>query len=141
MANAPPRPCPVPKCGRLHCTAHTTEAWRARTSTAPVTRIRGRALQRRRAELFARQHWCVHCLAQGKQVFATIRDHIIPLAEGGTEDVSNEQALCLDCSDVKTAEESRRGVARSRMTDRFRKSATPRDHRGQFRPRRAHDFR
>jgi len=141
MASAPPRPCPVPKCGRLDCTVHTTEAWRARDRVAPVKRIRGRELQRRRAILFALHPWCVTCLAQGKQTRATIRDHIIPLAEGGTEDASNEQGLCLDCSDVKTAEESRRGVARSQMTDRFRKSATPRDQKGQFRHRRAHDLR
>jgi len=100
-----------------------------------VKRIRGRELQRRRARLFARDRWCVHCAQLGKRTLATIRDHIIPLAEGGTEDESNEQPLCLDCSDAKTEDESRRGVARTAMSDRFRKSATPRDGLGQFRTR------
>jgi hypothetical protein len=68
---------------------------------------------------------------------ATVRDHIVPLAEGGTEDESNIQPLCLDCSDAKTERESMRGVRRSLMTPHFRKSATPRDQTGQFVTRRA----
>lgn len=131
MAMAPPRPCAFPKCGAIACTnpAHQAVAWRAQSGPPLVTRIRGRELQRRRARLFARSPWCVgDCLALGIQTRATIRDHIIPLAEGGTEDESNEQALCLDCSDEKTEHESRRGVARSQMTDTFRKSSTPRSH-------------
>jgi 5-methylcytosine-specific restriction endonuclease McrA len=102
-----------------------------------VTRIRGRELQRRRERLFEKQRWCVTCLNHDRRTLATIRRHIVPLVEGGTEDESNEQALCLDCSDAKTEHESRRGVPRSRMTDRFRKSATPRDRGGQFTRRRA----
>jgi 5-methylcytosine-specific restriction protein A len=45
---------------------------------------------------------------------AMIRDHIIPLAEGGQDNETNEQILCFDCSRTKTAEESRRGCARTR---------------------------
>jgi 5-methylcytosine-specific restriction protein A len=136
MAMAPPRPCPFPKCGQIACTnpAHQPTAWRPRDGTV-VKRIRGRELQRRRARLFARERWCVVCAQDGKRTLATIRDHIIPLAEGGTEDEDNEQPLCLDCSDRKTEDESRRGVQRSAMTNRFRKSATPRDGLGQFRER------
>ena len=138
MALAPPRTCGFPKCGRIGCTNpdHQPLAWRPQQNPPLVTRIRGRELQRRRARLFARERWCVHCAQLGTRTLATIRDHIIPLAEGGTEDESNEQPLCLDCSDRKTEEESRRGVQRSGMSDRFRKSATPRDGLGQFRTRR-----
>jgi 5-methylcytosine-specific restriction protein A len=53
------------------------------------------------------------CLKDGRDRMATIRDHVIPLAEGGLDDETNVQALCQDCSDVKTAEESKRGVRRS----------------------------
>ena len=136
MALAPPRVCSVPRCATpLACTQHTPAAWRTRDRPI-VPRIRGRELQRRRAVLFATQPWCVRCLDMGKHTRATIRDHIVPLAEGGTEDDTNIQGLCLDCSDAKTETESLRGVQRSQMTDRFRKSSTPRDQRGQFRLRR-----
>jgi 5-methylcytosine-specific restriction protein A len=112
MAIAPPRPCPVPKCGRFHCTKHPTPAaWRSRTGQ--VHRIRGRELQRRRAQLFARQPWCVVCLGEGRHTRATVRDHRVPLSEGGTEAESNIQALCPDCSDAKTQREAQRGVRRS----------------------------
>jgi len=134
MAMAPPRLCSHPKCGRI-CKKPEAEAWR--TLERPlVTRIRGRELQRRRARLFASQPWCVVCLKEGRHTKPTIRDHIVPLAEGGTEDESNEQALCLDCSDLKTVTESQRGVQRSVMTPTFRRSSLPRDQAGQFKVRR-----
>jgi len=111
MALAPPRPCAVPKCGRLNCQVHPVTAWRSR-SGPPPPRIRGRQLQQLRASLFARHPWCVRCLAAGRRTRATIRDHVIPLAEGGRDDETNEQALCQECSDAKTREESKRGVRR-----------------------------
>jgi 5-methylcytosine-specific restriction enzyme A len=111
MAMAPPRPCPQPKCGRLNCQVHLVPAWRTRTGP-PLPRIRGRKLQQLRARLFARQPWCVTCLTVGRQSRATIRDHTIPLAEGGRDDETNEQGLCAACSTVKTEAESKRGVQR-----------------------------
>jgi 5-methylcytosine-specific restriction protein A len=135
MALAPPRPCSYPKCPNLDCQEHQVPAWRT-LDRLEVPRIRGRELQRRRARLFARERWCRACAQDGRRILATVRDHIVPLAEGGTEDDSNIQPLCLDCSDAKTERESRRGVQRSQMTPRFRKSATPRDSAGHFVTRR-----
>jgi 5-methylcytosine-specific restriction protein A len=71
-----------------------------------------------RARLFARQPWCVACLTVGRQTKATIRDHIVPLGEGGRDDETNEQALCRECSDVKTARESQRGASSARFDRR-----------------------
>jgi 5-methylcytosine-specific restriction protein A len=137
MAMAPPRPCSHPKCATLNCTTHAPKPWQPSDQRQRlVTRIRGRELQRRRALLFARAPWCAGCLLNGRQTRATIRDHIVPLAEGGTEDARNIQGLCLDCSDAKTELESKRGVVRSQLTPRFRKSSTPRDRAGHFSPRR-----
>lgn len=53
---------------------------------------------------------CVHCLAAGRVVAATILDHVLsvsqrPDLEG---DPDNWQALCKACSDIKTAQERRR---------------------------------
>ncbi len=36
---------------------------------------------------------CGHCTGLGLVVLATERDHIIPLYDGGTEDVENTQGL------------------------------------------------
>jgi 5-methylcytosine-specific restriction protein A len=105
-------PCLCPWCCGVSvgpCPCRQT-AWRG---TSP-NRIRGRELQRRRAKLFAREPLCRLCKAHGRVTAATIRDHIKPLAEGGTDADSNIQPLCLDCSDAKTAAESARG--RKRMS-------------------------
>lgn len=96
----------------LRCAVHTKPAsahgWREQP------RIRGGALQRLRAELFANEPLCRLCVQQGRTRAATIRDHMVPLAEGGTDAPENIQPLCRDCSDIKTREESRRGIKRWR---------------------------
>jgi len=108
------RPCAVPGCPTLsedtHCPAHAQPAhlgWRADTE-----RIRGRRLQALRARLFAAEPFCRLCKAQGRRRLATIRDHIVPLAEGGTDEPSNVQPLCAACSDDKTRAEAKRGRQR-----------------------------
>ena len=65
-----------------------------------------------RQRLFLHQPLCVLCQKQGRITIATIRDHTIPLAEGGPDDETNEQPLCQDCSDVKTEAEAKRGRRR-----------------------------
>lgn len=111
MPMAPLKPCPAPRCPNLvrsgRCPDHqvdTSLGWRGDTQ-----RIRGRRLQRLRRELFEREPLCRPCRNAGRTVLATIRDHIIPLAEGGTDDDTNIQPVCQDCSDVKTREEAMRG--------------------------------
>ena len=66
-----------------------------------------------RADLFRRKPACEMCEAAGRETLATIRDHRIPLAEGGADDETNEQSLCEDCHAVKTKAESARGVRRA----------------------------
>jgi 5-methylcytosine-specific restriction protein A len=65
--------------------------------------------------LFEDHPLCVLCLEANRVRAATIRDHILPLAEGGTEDSFNIQALCATCHTRKTNRESQRGQARARM--------------------------
>jgi 5-methylcytosine-specific restriction enzyme A len=97
------------------CPQHGGETKPWHTNTPPL-RIRGRSLQRLRRQLFQRFPLCVLCAAKGITRVATIRDHVIPLAEGGADSRSNAgcQAICGECSDTKTRAESRRGQARSR---------------------------
>lgn len=65
-----------------------------------------------RARLFARCPLCVECTRLGLARAATQRDHIIPLAEGGLDDETNEQALCEACHDAKSQLEAQRGRKR-----------------------------
>ena len=85
------RLCAEPGCGALvqgrgRCAVHRREAW-ARVHPGPA-RVRGRRLQRMRRELLEASPLCVRCLAAGLVTPATIRDHIVALAAGGTEDAA-----------------------------------------------------
>ena len=110
--------CSVPTCRVLvhhgRCAAHARPAWRSEASPE-APRVRGRALQRLRADLFSRHPLCVLCLALRPQRVsaATIRDHIVPLGEGGRDDESNVQAICADCHRAKTEREAQRGKQRA----------------------------
>jgi 5-methylcytosine-specific restriction enzyme A len=96
------------------CALHARPAW---THAQPVARIRGRRLQRLRDQLFQRSPLCVLCLAMvpPRYTIATIRDHVVNLAEGGQDVEANTMAICQSCSDAKTAEESKRGQMRKRQ--------------------------
>lgn len=116
MPKAAPRPCSHRGCNTLvsdgsgRCAAHPREAW---IKTTPVKRITGRRLQVMRAKLFASAPLCAECARQGQVRAATQRDHIIPLAEGGLDDESNEQGLCDACHEAKSQIEAQRGRRRN----------------------------
>lgn len=54
---------------------------------------------------------CRHCRAYGIKRPASVPDHIIPLAQGGSDDDDNIQCLCADCHAAKTATETSKGAA------------------------------
>jgi 5-methylcytosine-specific restriction enzyme A len=112
VALMPPHRCTVCRklvAGRCTCRAPWSQA-------RPAQRIRGRQLQQLRLDLFARQPWCALCWEKSPKVFtlATVRDHIIPLVEGGRDVESNTQPLCQPCSDAKSQSEAKRGQQRAR---------------------------
>lgn len=73
----------------------------------------GRPWRRKREAVMKRdQYLCQLCKQKGRITEATEMDHIINVAEGGTDDESNLQALCTPCHDAKSQEEARRGAAR-----------------------------
>jgi 5-methylcytosine-specific restriction protein A len=43
---------------------------------------------------------------------ATEADHVVPIAEGGANDLSNGRAVCASCHASKSAEEQARGYQR-----------------------------
>ena len=113
MPQSAPKPCSQPGCdvlvrdGTSRCGKHPREAW-GKKPTA-TKRVTGRRLQAMRASLFTRHPLCVECERQGRVTLATQRDHVIPLAEGGLDDSSNEQGLCEPCHEVKSLAEALRG--------------------------------
>lgn len=75
-----------------------------------VPRRAGSWLVKQREQLFRAEPFCRKCAENNVRTMATIRDHIIPLGEGGTDDPSNIQPLCTPCSDAKTKQEGRRAL-------------------------------
>lgn len=117
MPSSAPKPCSHPGCGVLvrdgtaRCAKHPKAAWTK--SPQATKRITGRKLQRMRASLFTREPLCAECSRHGRVTLATQRDHIVPLAEGGADDESNEQGLCHSCHEEKSLAESLRGRRRA----------------------------
>jgi 5-methylcytosine-specific restriction protein A len=121
MPGRPARPCSYPGCRKLtfdgtgRCDDHRQSSWGSGLSEPPK-RIRGRKLQALRTALFQKQPLCVACLAADppRVRTATIRDHRIPLAEGGADSDENSQSLCGACHDAKSAVEAMRGRMRAK---------------------------
>jgi 5-methylcytosine-specific restriction protein A len=67
-----------------------------------MDRIRGRRLQKIRADHFRLYPLCVMCKAKGRISLATQLDHIVALVNGGTDTSDNRQGLCTPCHEAKT---------------------------------------
>lgn len=108
---AAPKPCS--QCGTLvqdgsaRCSAHPRKVWVKHDVSAH--RVTGRRLQRMRESLFSREPLCRICMLAGRTAVATIRDHIVPLFEGGADDDANTQPICAACDEVKSKAERLRG--------------------------------
>ena len=73
--------------------------------TQPAQRLRGRRGVEQRKRRLDAEPLCRHCLAKSRYTASTVPDHIIPLAQGGTDDDSNIQCLCDECHDAKTRQD------------------------------------
>lgn len=71
----------------------------------PDNRKRGRAGQRERRQVLDEEPFCRICLKEGRSTLSVVVDHIKRLADGGSDERSNKQALCKPCHDAKTASE------------------------------------
>lgn len=89
-------------------TINTSQVKTINTNRNPyaVERTRGRAWMTRRAKWLRDHPLCVVCQAQGYVQVAQELDHIVPLADGGADDESNYQSLCVECHKAKTASEN-----------------------------------
>jgi len=71
-----------------------------------VERLRGRrAVEQRRRRLRRTKGLCEDCLNEGRSIPATVVDHIVPLALGGSDEDENTRNLCEDCNRARTAEQ------------------------------------
>ena len=67
-----------------------------------IERIRGRALQRLRAQVLTDNPLCTACLKVGRVTVATDVDHIVALVNNGNNELTNMQGLCSACHIDKT---------------------------------------
>lgn len=59
-----------------------------------------------RTQILKRDNYlCQPCERQGRITSAHEVDHITPIHKGGTDDLSNLQAICIDCHKDKTQKE------------------------------------
>jgi 5-methylcytosine-specific restriction protein A len=118
MPSRPPRVCARPGCTRTtkagpYC-AQCTAARQAKRKPADydahrpsaARRAYGRKWQPIRAAVLRRDAYiCQHCgQPAGKSAHV---DHIVPKAEGGTDDQDNLETLCRGCHSRKTVRENR----------------------------------
>lgn len=76
------------------------------TRNALTERLRGRAAVEQRKRRLARTHGlCEHCSAKGRVRVATVVNHKLPLAHGGSDEDDNTENLCRECDLVVTAEQ------------------------------------
>ena len=45
------------------------------------------------------------CLSRDRVTAAVAVDHVVPKAQGGTDDLENLQSICQECHDIKTQAE------------------------------------
>lgn len=91
------------------------KAW-ATSRKSRQARGYGRQHERMRAAVLREEPLCYICLEMTPQRVtpATIADHRVPKAEGGTDDRENYGGVCVSCHAAKTADEARRARARAR---------------------------
>jgi 5-methylcytosine-specific restriction protein A len=68
-------------------------------------RLRGRAGVEQRKRRLHKEPLCRRCAGKGRVTASTVPDHIIPLAQGGTDDDTNIRCLCDECHREVTAEQ------------------------------------
>lgn len=75
-----------------------------RTSTSAWKRLRRQAIR-------AYGNECAQCGTHGTETTLEL-DHVVPVAEGGTDTLDNAQLICPTCHGPKTQAEAARGRAR-----------------------------
>lgn len=104
MPRKPQRPCRFPGCPNLtdgvYCEEHARQMEqhyeKFQRGYSPGKRY-GRAWKRIRDRYVHKHPLCELCLKEGRYVAVEEVHHIVPLAEGGSNDESNLMSLCRSC--------------------------------------------
>jgi 5-methylcytosine-specific restriction endonuclease McrA len=80
---------------------------RAKQGGSHALRDRTAAYRRLRERLLSDEPLCRYCLSTGFIRGATVVDHVIALALGGSNDPENLAPACTDCNDAKSTDEKR----------------------------------
>ena len=100
-------------CTGPHCDQHKAEhVWSGKRRGKTTERGYGAAWRAIRKCVLDENPCCEQCMKTGRPVPATEVDHIVPKAQGGTDDRADLQALCARCHDAKSlkeAQEARHG--------------------------------
>ena len=104
MPYKPKRPCSYPGCGRLtdgrYCDEHKQIAERQYNQylrDCDTNKRYGRAWKKLRAHFLLLHPLCEQCNSEDRLTAAEEVHHILPLANGGTNDEDNLMALCKSC--------------------------------------------
>ena len=125
MPKRPSHPCAIHAwvlvddgCVCLECAKHTQPSRLYDKRPGSNWRGYGAAHQQKRKALIDRVRYCQdpYGLHKSLRVHGTVRDHIVPLNQGGSDDQSNEQLLCFSCHNIKIYKDGSRrrgGVEKS----------------------------
>lgn len=72
----------------------------------------GRAHELMREQVLREEPLCRPCTEANRVAASVIADHIVPKAEGGSDERENYQGICRPCHTAKTARESARALRR-----------------------------
>lgn len=104
------RPCTTPRCYNLQpCALHARKPFANRS----VPYAGGRPWQRIRARILARDGGQCCLRLPGCTFTATVVDHVLNRARGGSDDDGNLQAACRACNETKRRGEARAGLRRA----------------------------
>lgn len=109
--------CPEPNCAELQpCPLHERKPWQDSTRRSRLRSGSGHRQQKLRQFVLHRDDHRCHVCGQEFPPELLVNDHVIPLAEGGADDVTNMAPCCTGlgsnrCHDDKTADEAKRGRA------------------------------
>lgn len=130
MPVAAPKPCRHPACSKLvtdgagYCPEHKHERnanrYAGDNRGSRQERGYGAAWDKLRRIILKRDcGLCQPCLKLGRTTEAKQVDHIVQKSDGGTDDESNLQGICIACHRTKTAAEAAHGRGASKVQITF----------------------
>lgn len=117
MVTAAPKPCRHTGCAVLaytksgYCDRHAHEAVKEWVKAPGESGRGGRPWRRLRDQVLRRDGYlcqCENCKLRPMPLVAHEVDHIVPLADGGTDDPGNLRGINRDCHKIKSKSEAAR---------------------------------